>query len=68
MMYEPLEWSEDNIDWLIEEWKVGNRMLDTFWGSINIMQKKPEVCARLIELWNASWGCATQHLRSPRVG
>lgn len=66
MMYEPLEWTEDNLDWLIEEWKAGSRMLDTFWGSINLMQKQPEVCARLIELWNASWACATRQLRSPR--
>lgn len=67
-MYEPLEWTEDNVDWLTEEWKTGSKMLDMFWRSINLMQEKPIVCARLIELWNASWACAPQNLRSLCAG
>ena len=68
MMYEPLEWTEDSIDWLTEEWKEGSQMLDIFWRSINTMQKQPALCARLIELWNASWSCAPHQLRSLRGG
>ncbi len=68
MMYEALEWTKDNIDWLIEEWKAGSQMLDTFWRSINTIQKQPELCARLIELWNASWACVPQQLRTPCCG
>lgn len=68
MMYEPLEWTEDNVDWLREEWSVGRQMLDTFWQSLNRIQQQPELCARLVELWNASWTCTLSQLRSPRAG
>lgn len=68
MMYEPLEWTQDNLDWLREEWIVGRQMLDTFWQSLKRIQQQPELGAHLIGLWNASWECALSQLRSPHVG
>ncbi len=67
MMMETLDWTEENIEWLTDEWKQGSKMLTTFWNSIHLMLEQPTICARLIELWNQAWACAPRAIAQVRA-
>lgn len=62
MMIETLDWTEENIEWLTDEWKQGEKMMTAFWSGIHQMTEQPSLCAHLIELWNKSWSVAPRSI------
>lgn len=66
-MMEALDWTEENIEWLAEEWRQGQKMMNTFWDGIHQMLSHPTMCARLIELWNTTWSIAPRAIVMARA-
>ena len=67
MMMETLDWTEENIEWLVDEWGQGRKMMRTFWDGIQFMLEQPTICARLIELWNQAWACTPRAIAQTRA-